>query len=133
MIETQLVFKGEYRFDLKRIESVIIPYLFNNDTSLILSVDAKTSKNYRSVGRIDQSIIDYPKRLVASSQVVRFGNQIFQFPQQGRFQLIFYPNYYLQKTKISISKVFEQQNADMDFQNIVVDNLERIEQKINNL
>lgn len=133
MIETQLVFKGEYRFDLKRIESVIIPYLFDNDTSLVVNVNAKSSRNYRSVGRIDQSVIDYPQRLVASSQVVRFGNQIFQFPEQGRFQLIFYPNYYLEKTKISISRVFEQQSADVDFQNTVVDNLERIEQKINNL
>jgi hypothetical protein len=57
MINSQLVFRNEYRFDLKKVESVIIPYLFDNDISLIISVDTKTYKNYRSAGRIDQLLI----------------------------------------------------------------------------
>lgn len=130
MIQTQLVFKHDYRFDLKKVEFVIIPYLFNNDTSLIVSVDAKTSKNYRSAGRIDQSLIDYPGKLIASSYVVRFGNQELEFSQKGRFQLVFYPNYYLDKTTVKVSKLILPQNCKTSFQQTTLDSLNRIESKI---
>lgn len=41
MIKSQLVFRNDYRFDLKKVEFVLIPYLFDNDASLIISVDTK--------------------------------------------------------------------------------------------
>ncbi|MBD2609454.1 hypothetical protein H6G81_34435 [Scytonema hofmannii FACHB-248] len=133
MIQTQLVFRHEYRFDLKKIESVIIPYLFNNDTSLIISVDAKNPKNYKSAGRIDQSLIDYPGKLIASSHVVRFGNQELEFPQKGKFQLVFYPNYYLGKTTIKVSKLILPQNVTTSFEQTTLDTLNRVEAKLDNL
>jgi hypothetical protein len=116
VIQTQLVFKNEDRFDLRKVESVIIPYLFDNDASLIINVDAKTSKNYRSVGILDQSLIDYPGKLIASSHIVRFGNQELEFPQKGRFQLLFYPNYYLGKTTVKVMKLIKPEVVNTDFQ-----------------
>lgn len=113
MIQTQLVFKNDYRFDLRKVEFVVIPYLFDNDTSLIISVEAKTSKAYRSAGRIDQSIIDYPDKLIASSQVLQFGNQKLDFPQSGRFKLVFYPNYYLGKTTVKILKLVQNEKITL--------------------
>ncbi|MEH2448940.1 MAG: hypothetical protein V7K18_25090 [Nostoc sp.] len=105
MFETQLVFKNKYRWDLKPVKSVLIPYLFD-DTSLIISVEAQPLKNYKSSGRIDKILIDYPNKLVASSQILRFNNQEIQFPERGRYKLEFFPNAYLGKTKISIYKMF---------------------------
>jgi hypothetical protein len=134
VIETQLVFKIEYRFDLKKIESVIIPYLFDdNDTSLIISIDAKNSRSYKNAGRIDQSLIDYPGKLIASSHVVRFSNQELEFPQKGRFQLLFYPNYYLGKTTVKVLKIINQQVSNADFQENTLEGLQRIESKLNDL
>jgi hypothetical protein len=106
-METQVVFRNQYRFDLKKVESVLIPYLFVDEKSLIINIEAVSSKKYRSTGRIDQIAIDYPNKLVASTQVVRFGNQLLEFPQYGRFQLLFFPNYYLAKTTITIKKIIE--------------------------
>ena len=127
MIETQLVFRNEYRFDLKKYNSVLIPYLFEKDvTSLVINVDATSSKNYRSVGRIDQIAIDYPNKLVASSQVVRFGNQSLYFPQSGRFKLEFYPNYYLGKTSIALHKLTKPVES-------IESTLQRIEQTVNDI
>lgn len=126
MFETQLVFRNEYRLDLKKVESILIPYLFDNDTSLIASVEATSSRNYRSVGRVDQIAIDYPGKLIASSQILRFGNQQLYFPQRGRFKLEFYPNYYLGKTRITLQKI-AQPLTDID------STLQRIEQKIDDI
>ncbi|WP_017652138.1 hypothetical protein [Fortiea contorta] len=106
MINSQLVYRSEYRWDLKKVDSVIIPYLFDNDANLIISLEAKPLKNYKSSGRIEQILIDYPNKLVASSQILRFGNQELTFAQRGRFQLVFFPNAYLGKTKITIHKMF---------------------------
>jgi hypothetical protein len=103
MIGTRLVFRNEYRLNLKSVESILIPYLFNNEPNLIISIDANPTKIYKSSGKIDQILIDYPQTVIGSSQILRFGNQLFQFPQLGRFKLKFYPNYYLGKTTISIS------------------------------
>ncbi|MBD2416066.1 hypothetical protein H6G80_03145 [Nostoc sp. FACHB-87] len=103
MIETRLVFRNEYRLDLKPVESILIPYLFNNESNLIISVDANPSRNYKSSGKIDQILIDYSQTVIGSSQILRFGRQLLQFPQLGRFKLKLYPNYYLGKTTISIS------------------------------
>ena len=127
MLETQLVFRNEYRLDLKKVESILIPYLFfDEDTSLIINVETSSSKNYRSVGRVDQLAIDYPGKLIASSQVIRFGNQQLIFPQRGRFQLEFYPNYYLGKTRITLQRI-AQPLTDID------STLQRIEQKIDDI
>ncbi|GAX42443.1 hypothetical protein NIES4075_34440 [Tolypothrix sp. NIES-4075] len=115
MIQTQLVFKNEYRFDLKKVEFVIIPYLFNNDASLIITAEIKTSKSYKSLGRIDQSLIDYPGKLIASSQVLQIGNQEIEFPQKGRFQLLFYPNYYLGRTTVKILKLIPKTKTVIPF------------------
>lgn len=104
--------------------------MFNNDTSLIVSVDAKTFKNYGSAGRVDQSLIDYPGKLIANSHVVRFGNQELEFPQKGRFQLVFYPNYYLGKTTVKVSKLILAQSPQTSFQQTTLDSLNRIESKI---
>jgi hypothetical protein len=133
VIQTQLVFKNEYRFDLRKVESVIIPYLFDNDINLIISIDAKNAKNYNSTGRIDQSLIDYPGKLIASSHVVRFGNQELEFPQKGRFQLVFYPNYYLGKTTVKVSKLILPPNVTTSFEQTTLDTLNRVEAKLDNL
>lgn len=109
MLETKLVFKSEYRLDLKPVESITIPYLFNNDSSLIISLQANSNRSYKSSGRIDQILIDYPNQLTVSSQILRFGTQLFEFPQKGRFKLRFYPNYYLGRTQISIQQIMNNQ------------------------
>lgn len=108
MLRPQLVFRNEYRWDLKKPNSVIIPYLFDNDASLIITVEAKSqlTKNYNTAGRLDQILIDYPKKLVASSQVINLTkNYQVKFPQQGRFQLEFFPYKHLGKTLISINRI----------------------------
>lgn len=103
MLQSRLIFRNEYRFDLKRFESVLIPYVFdNNNASLIINLRANPTRRYRSGGRLDQVLIDYPNKLVASSQFLRFENQLLKFPQEGRYQLLFYPNYYLGRFQISI-------------------------------
>lgn len=130
MINSQLVYRNEYRFDLKKVKFVLIPYLFDNDINLIISIDAKNIKSYKSAGRIDQSLIDYPGKLIASSHVVRFGNQELEFSQKGRFQLVFYPNYYLDKTTVKVSKLILPQNCKTSFQQTTLDSLNRIESKI---
>jgi len=110
MIETQLVFKNEYRWDLRKVNSVLIPYLFDNDASLIITVESKSklTKNYTSAGKLDQILIDYPKKLVANSQVINLTkNYQISFPQQGRFQLEFFPYQFLGKTLISISRILD--------------------------
>ncbi|GAX44718.1 hypothetical protein NIES4075_57370 [Tolypothrix sp. NIES-4075] len=133
MIQTQLVFRNEYRFDLKKVEFVLVPCLFDNNTSLIISIDTKNAKNYKSAGRIDQSLIDYPGKLTGSSHVVRFGNQELEFIQRGRFQLVFYPNYYLGKTTVKVSKLILPPSANTNFQQTTLDSLNRIESKIDDL
>lgn len=122
-----LVFKNEYRFDLKRFKSVLIPYVFNH-SSLIINLKANPSKRYRSSGRLDQMLIDYPNKLIASSQILRFNNQLLDFPQEGRYQLLFYPNYYLGKFQISI-KVNASENENSN----IIPQLNRIEQKIDDI
>lgn len=127
MISTQLVFRNEYRFDLKKVTSVLIPYLFEEDiTTLIINVNTIASKNYRSVGRIDQVAIDFPNKLIASSQVIRLGNQSLYFQKSGRFKLEFFPNYYLGKTSITLQKII-QPLPDVE------STLQRIEDKIDNI
>lgn len=111
MIETQLVFRCEYRWDLKKVNSVLIPYLFDNDASLIITVQPKSklTKNYTSAGKLDQILIDYPNKLVASSQVINLTkNYQVNFYQQGRFQLEFFPYQFLGKTLISIIKILDE-------------------------
>jgi hypothetical protein len=110
MIETQLVFRNEYRFDLRKVDSVLIPYLFDNDASLIITVESKSklAKNYNAAGKLDEVLIDYPNKLVASSQVINLTkNYQVNFSQQGRFQLEFFPYQYLGKTQISISRILD--------------------------
>ncbi len=112
-METQLVFRNEYRWDLKKVESVVIPYLFDNDASLIITVESKSklTKNYTSAGKLDQILIDYPKKLVASSQVINLSkNYQVNFPQSGRFQLEFFPYRFLGKTLISINRILDYEN-----------------------
>lgn len=108
MIETQLVFRNEYRWDLKKVSSVLIPYLFDNDASVIITIEPKSklAKNYNNSGRLDQLLIDYPNKLVASTQVIGITKnfQIY-FPQEGRFQLEFFPYQFLGKTLISINRI----------------------------
>lgn len=113
MIETQLVFRNEYRWDLRKVNSVLIPYLFDDDASLIITIQPKSSlkKNYTSAGKLDQVLIDYPNKLVASSQVINLSkNYQVSFPQEGRFQLEFFPYQFLGKTLISISRIVHYEN-----------------------
>ncbi len=115
MISTQLVFRNEYRWDLRKVNSVLIPYLFDNDASVIITVQPKSklTKNYNLAGKLDQVLIDYPNKLVASSQVINLSkNYQVNFPQQGRFQLEFFPYQFLGKTLISISRILENQDED---------------------
>lgn len=110
MIETQLVFRNDYRWDLKKVDSVIFPYLFDNDASVIITIESrsKLTKSYNNAGRLDQILIDYPKKLVASTQVIGLGkNYQINFPQQGRFQLEFFPYQFLGKTLISINRILD--------------------------
>jgi hypothetical protein len=117
MINSQLIFRNEYRWDLKKVTSVIIPYLFDNDASLIITVQPKSklTKNYTSAGKLDQVLIDYPNKLVASSQVINLAkNYQINFPQEGRFQLEFFPYSFLGKTLISISRILDHELAPED-------------------
>ena len=109
MLETQLVFRNEYRFDLKRVESVLIPYLFASDENqLVITVSAKPTRSYRTSGRIEQILLSVPNKPVANAQVLRFGQQFFNFPPLGQFKLQFFPNFFLGKTSISIHKVLSE-------------------------
>lgn len=133
MINSQLVFKNEYRWDLKKSNSVIIPYLFNNDASVIITIEPKTrlSKNYVNAGKLDQILIDYPGKLIASSQIVNLTkNCQVSFPQQGRFQLEFFPYQFLGKTVISINKIL---NPPANALAAVQADLDRIESKIDDI
>ncbi|MBD2197945.1 MULTISPECIES: hypothetical protein [Calothrix] len=106
MIETQLVFKNEYRLDLRQIQSILFPYVFDSsDTNLIISVQANPTRNYRSAGRIERILIDYPGRVISGSYIVGFSNQEIELPPKGRFKLEFFPNTYLGRTTISIKKI----------------------------
>lgn len=110
MIETQLIFRNEYRWDLRKVNSVLIPYLFDDDARLIITIQPKPrlTKNYTSAGKLDQVLIDYPNKLVASSQVINLTkNYQVNFPQQGRFQLEFFPYQFLGRTLISINRIFD--------------------------
>ncbi len=107
-METQLVFQNEYRWDLKKVESVLIPYVFGDDPSLIITVESKSklSKNYQACGRLDEVLVDYPNKLVASSQTVRLEKNFqYLFSGQGRFQLMFYPYQFLGKTQLSVRRI----------------------------
>lgn len=131
MIETQLVFRNEYRWDLKKVNSVIIPYLFDNDANLIITVQPKNrlTKNYVTAGKLDQILINYPNKLVASSQVINLTkNYQVNFPQQGKFQLEFFPYQFLGKTLISISIIL---NFSLSSAESLI--LERIENKVDTL
>jgi hypothetical protein len=113
MINSQLVFRNDYRWDLKKVKSVLIPYLFDNDASLIITVEPKSrlAKDYTLAGKLDQVLIDYPNRLVASSQVISLSkNYQVNFPQEGRFQLEFFPYSFLGRTIFTVSKMFSSSN-----------------------
>jgi hypothetical protein len=113
MIRSQLVFRNEYRWDLKKVKSVLIPYLFNNDTSLIITIEPKSklAKNYTLAGKLDQVLIDYPNKLVASSQIISLSNNYrVNFPLEGRFQLEFFPYSSLGRTLFTVSKMFSSSN-----------------------
>jgi hypothetical protein len=99
--------------ELKKVGSVLIPYLFDNDASLIIVIQPRLrlTKNYTSAGKLDQVLIDYPNKLVASSQVINLSkNYQVNFPQEGRFQLEFFPYQFLGKTLISISRILDYEN-----------------------
>lgn len=107
-MNTQLVFRNEYRWDLRKVESVLIPYVFDNDPSLIITVESKSKlpKNYQTCGKLDELLIDFPNQLIASTQSVRLGkNCQYLFSVQGRFQIWFYPYQFLGKTQISVSRI----------------------------
>lgn len=130
MIETRLIFRNEYRLDLKPINEILIPYLFNNEASLIICVSANPTKNYRSSGKIEQVLIDYPNTVIATSHILRFGNQILEFPQLGRFKLRFYPNYYLGKTTFSVCTQ-EMQILPTSFDNCTSELISLIANEVN--
>ncbi len=114
MFHSQPVFQKEYRWDLKKEKSVLIPIVFYNDASLIITIESKSklAKNYTSAGKLDEILIDYPNKLVASSQVINLAkNYQVNFSQQGRFKLEFFPYNYLGKTVISIRR-FVDSNPD---------------------
>jgi hypothetical protein len=132
-IETKLIFKNEYRWDLRKNNSILIPYLFNNDASIIITIESKSrlSKNYVSAGKLDQILIDYPNRLIASSQVLSLDkNRQVNFPQQGRFQLEFFPYQFLGRTAISVSIITNPPVITLaDIQN----NLAELESKVDDV
>lgn len=133
MINSQLVFRNEYRWDLKKVNSVIIPYLFDNESSLIITIEPKTrfNKSYVNAGKLDQVLIDYPGKLIASTQVVSLTkNCQVSFPQQGRFQLEFFPYQFLGKTVISINRIL---NSPVNTLVAVQADLDRIESKIDDI
>ncbi len=107
MLESQLVFSFEYRWDLKRVDSVLIPYIFTQK-NLIVTVASKSplKKEYQTCGRFDEVMIDYPDKLIASTQTVRLEkNFLYEFSAKSRFQLLFYPYQFLGKTQISVRRI----------------------------
>lgn len=120
MITTRLVFRREYRWDLRKVDSVLLPLVFT-EPSLIISVQPRTklAKNYKKAGVINQVLIDYPGKVIGLSQEILLNdNYQIDFPQEGRFQLEFKPYRFLGKTLISVSKFVETEpdNNNIEFQ-----------------
>ncbi|MBD2592886.1 hypothetical protein H6G74_00910 [Nostoc spongiaeforme FACHB-130] len=113
--EFQLVFKNQYRFDLKIVESVLIPYLFEGQEQLIINVDANPSRKYRTSGRVEQIFIDLGST-VGVGELLKLGSQVVTFSNNlGRFKLKFYPNRYIGNTTLSIKRntTFSLSNQDL--------------------
>ena len=121
MRTTQLIFKREYRWDLRKVDSVLLPLVFA-EPSLIITIQPKTplAKNYQKAGILNQLLIDLPGKVIASSQeILLFNNYQINFPQKGRFQLEFKPYRFLGKTLISVSRILdelEQSDDEIQFQ-----------------
>ena len=119
MLETRLVYKNEYRFDLRKVESVLFPLIFFNEPKLIIKIQPKSklTKNYQKAGVINQSLIDYPGRIIGlSKEILLYDSYQIDFPQQGRFQLEFNPYSFLGKTQISISRIVDVEPENFEFQ-----------------
>jgi hypothetical protein len=113
MIQTQFIFRNDYRFDLKWVEFVIIPFLFEaEDNQLILVLESSSTRKYRSSGRIEQMLVDIPNHPVANPTVTRFGQQFISFAPLGKYRLRFFPNFYLGKTSISIYRVLPTASSE---------------------
>jgi hypothetical protein len=71
--------------------------------------------------------------LIASYHPIRFGNQELEFPQKGRFQLLFSPNFYLRRTTVKVIKLIKPKVFNTDFKENTLESLNRIESKIDGL
>lgn len=115
MLTTKVVFKQEYRWDLRRVEAVTLPLVFLNDPKLVITIQPRTKllKNYQKAGVLNQLLIDYPGRVISlSEEVLLYNDYQIAFPQEGRFKLEFKPYSFLGKTLISVSKFVEVDPAD---------------------
>ena len=120
--------KANYKLELKYLQFITFPYVFSShQNELIINLQAKPKRQYRSSGLVEQILIDYPNQIVIKSQPLRFNNQLLYFEDKGRFQLRFRPNYYLGNFTISIK--INEQKSTCD----ICPKLDRIEQKVNDI
>ncbi|WP_353930888.1 hypothetical protein WJM97_21930 [Okeanomitos corallinicola TIOX110] len=107
MFETKLIFKQEYRFDLRKVKSVLIPLVFN-DSTLIISAIPKTKgqDKFSTCGKIEEQLIEFPNKLVASEHKIKLLKNVqYNFSGQGLFQIVFYPYQSIGKMEFSITRI----------------------------
>lgn len=115
MFETQLIFKQEYRFDLRKVKFVLIPLVFN-DSTLIISAIPKTKgqDKFTACGTIEEQLIGYPNKLVASEHKVKLLKNVqYNFSGQGTFQLVFSPYQSIGKLELSIIRILRTTTEDI--------------------
>jgi hypothetical protein len=86
---TQLLFRNEYRLDLKPVESILIPILFNQ-SNLIAVLESNSRKKF--FGYLKQLL--FPTKALGDYASLRLGSQAITFEYSGQFYLEFVPKAY---------------------------------------
>ncbi len=117
--QKQTIFRQDYRFDLKRIESVIFSPIFSEyNLTICIQPLTKLAKNYKKAGVINQLLTGVKNDVIAYTQeLLLFDEYQLNLPNQGNYRLQFKPYNYLGKTRISVFKyvVVEEQVININF------------------
>lgn len=122
MRKTRLIFRKEYRWDLRKVELVTFPPVFFNDPKLVIKIQprSKLEKSYQKAGVLNQILIDYPGQVIGlTEEILLYNDYQITFPQEGRFKLQFKPYKFLGRTVISVSQFVEiddSQDENIEFQ-----------------
>lgn len=93
MSEWKFVYRNEWNLNLKKIDSILLPILLNQN-SLVLVLKTKANTNY--FGKLKQLDISFPNKLVTDTSVIRYPQQRITFNSTlEQFQLEFVPSQYL--------------------------------------